>query len=269
MSVSGLKFVITGGGDGMGAATAKLAAQNGAKVVIADINRQKGEETVASITKSGGEAWFQECDITNDDALETLMRISAEHMGGIDVLHNNAGVIDGMIGEDADIALPTYSRAVWERVLAINLTAPLFATKHAFPFLKESANASVIIAASVASYIASPKAIAYTSSKGGVGMLTKQLSIELAPHKIRVNAYSPGVIRTPMTEGYLENAEDKAAVERALVNTQTVPRMGEPEEIAELVCYLAGDKSKFVNGVLWPIDGGMLAWRHTIDLLGM
>lgn len=269
MSVSGLKFVITGGANGMGAATAKLAAQNGAKVVIADINEQKGEEIAAAIREAGGDAWFQHCDISSDDALENLMSFSANQMGGIDVLHNNAGIIDGMVGSLEDISLPTYNRAVWEKVISINLAAPLFATKFAFPYLEKSQNPSVIIAASVASFIASPKTIAYTSSKGGVGMLTKQLSVELAPQKIRVNAYCPGVIRTPMTEGYLEGADDKAAVERALVNTQTVPRMGEPEEIAELVCYLASDKSKFVNGVVWPIDGGMLAWRHTIDLLGM
>lgn len=176
MNIEGLKFVITGGASGMGAATAKLAAGYGASVVIADLNEEKSRAVVDQIRSKGGQAWYKQCDITIDDNLSDLMEFAADSMGGIDVLHNNAGVVDAMFGTAEKLALENYSREIWDKVIAVNLTAPLFASKAALPFLRKSSNPSVIIAASVSSYFGNPQIIACGSSKGGVALLTKNLA---------------------------------------------------------------------------------------------
>ncbi|MGH6617340.1 SDR family NAD(P)-dependent oxidoreductase [Sphingomonas sp.] len=267
--VAGLKFVITGAAEGMGAATARMAAARGARVCLADINVTKGEALAASIRQAGGEAWFLPCDITDDTQLAELMDGSAARMGGIDILHNNAGVIDSQFGDQAGIGLEQYDRTVWDMVIAVNLTAPMFAAKAALPWLKQSANASIITAASTASFVANPSTLAYGASKGGVAALTKNLAVELAPLGIRANSYCPGVIETGLVGRYLESVPNPDELIRSFVKTQLVPRLGQPEEVAALVCFLAGQESRFVNGVVWLIDGGQLAWRGTVDMIGM
>ena len=267
MSVAGLRFVITGGAMGMGAATAKLAAYRGAKVVIADLSVEKGEAVVASIREQGGEAWFRRCDLTRDQELEQLMSFAADSMGGIDVLHSNAGVMESTFGSPEDYSLANFSRDIWDKVIAVNLTAPMFASKAALPYLKQSSQASIIIAASVSSLIGNVGTLAYGASKGGVALLTKNLAVELATAGIRVNSYCPGVIGTEMMQEYCQASGDPEGTEKAITNTQLITRLGKPEEVAELVCFLASDKSLFVNGVVWPIDGGMSAWRGTADSL--
>lgn len=263
IDIEGLKLVITGGASGMGAATAKLAAGYGASVVIADLNEEKSRAVVDEIRSNSGRAWYKQCDITIDDNLSDLMEFAADSMGGIDVLHNNAGVVDAMFGTAEELTLENYSREIWDKVIAVNLTAPLFASKAALPFLRKSSSPSIIIAASVSSYFGNPQIIAYGSSKGGVAMLTKNLAVELAPYGIRVNCYCPGAIATEMTVSYCNNAPDPALAEKLLTNYHLIPRLGKPEEVAELVCFLASDKATFINGVAWPIDGGSLAWRGT------
>ena len=269
MGIVGQRFVITGAAEGMGAATAKLAARKGAKVCVADINVEAGEAVAESIRRAGSESWFIHCDVTVDRQLVKLMEGAASYMGGIDVLHNNAGVIDSMFGDKAAISVETYDRAVWNRVIAVNLTAPMFAAKAAVPYLKKSANPSIINAASTASFVASPSTLAYGSSKGGVALLTKNLAVELAPCGIRVNSYCPGVIDTALVERYRRSVPNPDELVRNFTSSHLVPRLGNPDEVAELVCFLAGDECRFVNGVNWLIDGGMLAWRATRDVIGM
>jgi NAD(P)-dependent dehydrogenase (short-subunit alcohol dehydrogenase family) len=269
MGIAGMRFVITGGAEGMGAATARLASRKGALVCVADINQDAGEAVAREVRKEGGAAWFEQCDVTDDVQLVRLMEKSASHMGGIDVLHNNAGVIDSFFGDKAAISVETFDRKVWDQVIAINLTAPMFASKAAFPYLKRSPNPSIINAASTASFVAAPSALAYGASKGGVAMLTKNLAVELAPYGIRVNSYCPGVIDTALIDRYRRSVPNPDELVRNFTSSHLVPRMGKPEEVAELVCFLAGDECRFVNGVSWLIDGGMLAWRATRDVIGM
>jgi NAD(P)-dependent dehydrogenase (short-subunit alcohol dehydrogenase family) len=267
MSVSGLNFVITGASNGIGAGTARLAAQRGARVVVSDVSDDPGEQLVAEINAAGGQAVYQHCDVTDEEQVQELMRFAAETYGGIDVLHNNAGVHESMLG--SDLSLQDMTRATFERVLSINLLGPWLCSKYALPYLIESEHASIINAGSTSSFAGYPQCLAYGASKGGVVQLTKCLAVDLAVHKIRVNCYCPGSIHTQMVDDFLAAAPDPQAMLGTMTLSHLIPRMGQSGDVAELVCFLAGEESSFVNGVAWLIDGGSLAWRGTIDILGM
>ncbi len=267
MSISGLVFVITGAGNGIGAGTAKLAAERGARVVVSDVSDAAGEQLVAEICGAGGEAIYQHCDVTDEQQVRELMNVAASTYNGIDVLHNNAGVHESMLG--TDLTLEEMSRATFDRVLAINLVGPWLCSKYALPFLKQSSHASIINAGSTSSVVGYPQCMAYGASKGGVVQLTKALAVDLAVHNIRVNCYCPGSIQTQMVDDFLAAAPNPEAMLNTMTHTHLIPRMGQPVDVAELVCFLASEQSSFVNGVAWLIDGGSLAWRGTLDILGM
>ncbi len=269
MSVEGQRFFITGAADGMGAATARLASRRGAPVFLTDINSAAGEATAQAIRAAGGRAWFEVCDVSDAEQVARVVARAAAAMGGIDVLHNNAGVIDSMFGDKAAVTVETFDPAIWDKVLRINLTGPMMTAKACTPHLKRSKNPSIINVASISSFVATPATLAYSVSKAAVAALTRGLAVELAPFGIRVNCYCPGVIETGMLRDFLEQAPNADQVVRDLIKTNLVPRLGAPEEVAELACFLAGDQARFINGVAWLVDGGSLAWRGTIDHLGM
>jgi NAD(P)-dependent dehydrogenase (short-subunit alcohol dehydrogenase family) len=267
MSISGLSFVVTGAGNGIGAGTATLAAQRGARVTVSDVSDEAGQQVVADIRQAGGEAIYQHCDVTDELQVQELMTVAAATYGGIDILHNNAGVHESMLTKD--LSLEDMSRDTFDRVLAINLVGPWLCAKYALPHLKCSHQASIINAGSTSSVTGYPNCLAYGASKGGVVQLTKALAVDLAPHNIRVNCYCPGSIRTQMVDDFLAAAPDPEAMLGTMTHTHLIPRMGQPLDVAELVCFLASEQSSFVNGVAWLIDGGSLAWRGTLDALGM
>ncbi len=267
MGVEGLRFVITGGAVGIGAGTAKLAASRGAKVVVSDMNDEPGLALVEEIRAAGGEAVYQHCDVTDDDQVQALMAAAAEAFGGIDVLHNNAGIHESMLTQE--LSLETMTRDTFEKVIGVNLTGVWLCAKYALPYLRASDNASIINAGSTSSLSGYPQCQAYGASKGAVMQLSKMLAVDLAPDGIRVNCYCPGSIHTQIVDKFLEAAPDPKAMLNTMTLTHLVPRMGQPVDVAELVCFLAGPESQFVNGAVWTIDGGSLAWRGTLDVLGM
>lgn len=267
MNVKDLRFIVTGGAQGIGAATARVAARRGARVMVTDVADVEGEAVAKEIRESGGDAVYQHCDVTDEAQVRALMQATVDAFGGLDVLHNNAGSHESMLGDE--VTLDAMSRATFERVLAINLVGPWLCAKYAVPHLRESSNASIINAGSVGSWKGYPQNLAYGASKGGIAMLTKNLAVDLAPHKIRVNCYCPGSVATEMVTKFLEASPEPEALLNAMTRTHLVPRLGKPEEVAELVCFLASEQSAFVNGAVWLIDGGSLAWRGTLDVLGM
>ena len=267
MSVQGLRFVITGGAVGIGAGTARLAASRGARVMISDLNDAAGEALAAEINDAGGEAVYRHCNVTDEVQVKALMAAANDAFGGIDVLHNNAGIHESMITED--LTLDTMSRETFEKVVGVNLTGVWLCAKYALPYLRDSENASIINAGSTSSLSGYPQCQAYGASKGAVMQLTKMLAVDLAPDGIRVNCYCPGSIHTQIVDKFLEAAPDPQAMLNTMTMTHLVPRMGQPVDVAELVCFLAGPESQFVNGAVWTIDGGSLAWRGTLDVLGM
>ncbi len=267
MGVEGLRFVITGSAVGIGAGTARLAAARGAKVVVSDMNDADGQALVEDICAAGGEAVYQHCDVTDEEQVQTLMAAAAEAFGGFDILHNNAGVHESMLS--SELSLESMSRDTFERVMNINVTGVWLCSKYALPYLRESTNASIINAGSTSSISGYPQCQAYGASKGAVMQLSKMLAVDLAPDKIRVNCYCPGSIHTQIVDNYLAAAPDPKAVLNTMTQTHLIPRMGQPTDVAELVCFLASPESTFVNGAVWTIDGGSLAWRGTLDVLGM
>jgi NAD(P)-dependent dehydrogenase (short-subunit alcohol dehydrogenase family) len=267
MGVAGLRFVITGSAAGIGAGTARLAASRGARVVVSDMNDEQGQQLAQEIRDAGGEAIYCHCDVTDEAQVATLMTTAAEAFGGIDVLHNNAGIHESMLS--ADLSLASMSRETFEKVMAVNVTGVWLCAKYAQPFLRVSDNASIINAGSTSSLSGYPQCQAYGASKGAVMQLSKMLAVDLAPDGIRVNCYCPGSIHTQIVDNFLAAAPDPQAMLNTMTKTHLVPRMGQPVDVAELVCFLASPESQFVNGAVWTIDGGSLAWRGTLDVLGM
>jgi len=251
--------IVTGSGGGIGRATALEMASRGAKVVVADVNDETGEQTAALIEGAGGEALYVHCDVRREDQIIALMQATADRFGGVDVLHNNAGVHDTDFTSDTSV--DTLPLEVWNKVYEINLRGPWLCTKHAAPYLKRSERGPAIVnAASIGGLIGYPMAPSYCSTKGAIIMLTKATAIDLGPD-VRCNCYCPAAVDTPMVQKYFDAAEDKAAVERTLTGSHIIPRLGRPEEVANLVCFLASDESSFTTGASFVIDGGSLAWR--------
>lgn len=267
MGVEGLRLLITGASAGIGEGTARLAAQRGASVLLADLNDEQGERLAEDINAAGGTAVYQHCDVSNEDDLEAVMEVAKSRFGGLDVLHNNAGIHESALSDK--LTLDTMSRDVFEKIISVNLTGAWLCAKYALPLLRESDNASIINAGSTSSFTGYPQCLAYGASKGGIMQLTKMLAVDLAPDGIRVNCYCPGSIHTQMVDNFLKAAPDPKAMLNTMTMTHLVPRMGQPVDVAELVCFLASPESSFVNGAVWAIDGGSLAWRGTLDILGM
>jgi NAD(P)-dependent dehydrogenase (short-subunit alcohol dehydrogenase family) len=261
--IDGKVCIVTGSGQGMGRASALEMARQGGKVVVTDIKRTEGEATVDLICAEGGEAIFVSCDLRNPEDIKTLMEKAATRFGSIDVLHNNAGIHETDLTPDT--AIDELPDEIWNLVYEVNLKAVWLTTKFATPYLKRSKSPAIINAASTGSLVAYPMSGAYCASKGGVMMLTKASAVDLAKYGIRANCYCPGAIDTPMLQKYFAAAEDKEAILRAFTGSHLTPRLGLPEEVGKLACFLASDDSLFINGAAIVIDGGTLAWRGIRD----
>lgn len=248
--LDGKTAVITGAASGMGRATALLFAAEGARLVLADVDADGGEQTAAWVTSAGGAAVFRRVDVSRAAEVEGMVRAAQDTYGGLDVLFNNAGIE----GESSWLADCTEEN--WDRVLAINLKGVFLGMKYALPLMAAQGRGSIINTASVAGLVGWRAGGAYSASKGGVVILTKTAALEYARFNVRVNAICPGVIHTPMVERITGGTD--AAIER-LRSSQPMPRVGEPEEIARMALFLASDESTFVTGAALPVDGGYTA----------
>lgn len=257
-SLEGLRFVITGGAQGIGAATAAMAVASGAEVVVSDVADDRGRALVEELS-ARGKAHYVRGDVSDPAQCTELIAESARLMGGIDVLHNNAGVSDAVLTEDR--SLETMSVETWDRLQAINVRGPFLLAQAALPHLRRSGNPSIINAGSIATFTARPNTLAYATSKAAIGMLTQVMALELAPDGIRVNAYAPGMVESAMSKTYLESAPDPARAKAAVLHNYLSPRLGQPDDIAAVVCFLASREAAFVNGVVWAVDGGFTAWK--------
>lgn len=269
-------FVITGAARGIGLATARMAAGRGARVVLSDVDDAAGEAEVKALVADGHDAIYVHCDVSDEEQVEALMSAAAEAFGGIDVLHNNAGVHEGMVSDKFEFE--TMPVAVFDTVMAVNLRGAFLCSQKALPYLKESTRGpNIVNAGSTASFAGYPFGLAYGTSKGGIAMLTKNLAVALAPYGIRANCYCPASVDTAMVRdvsgaiGQLmaDDAEPAGNPNDAQIAAHLVRRIGHVDDVAELVCFLAGDGASFVNGVVWLIDGGTLAWRDTVAALGL
>jgi NAD(P)-dependent dehydrogenase (short-subunit alcohol dehydrogenase family) len=255
----GKACVVTGSGSGIGRAAALELAARGASVAVSDIDEAAGNETAKLIEDGGGKAIFVATDVTEPDQVEALMKATVDAFGSLDVLHNNAGIHETSLTDVT--SSETLDDAIFDRVLDINVKGIWRCSRAAFPYLREADGAAIVNAASVVSYVAFPMGPAYCTSKGAIVAMTRSMATDWAQFGIRVNCYCPGVIATKMVSGYWEVAEDPEAVKKELMSTNLIKRFGQPEDVAQMVCFLASEKAGFITGGEYRVDGGMLAWR--------
>ncbi len=248
--LDGKVALITGAGSGMGRLASVVFAREGARIVVTDVVEAAGQETVAQVRATGGEAIFVRTDVAREADVAAAVRAGEGAFGRINVLYNNAGIFPAEDGAVTDIA-----EAVWDRVMNVNLKGIFLVCKHGIPALQRAGGGSVVnIASFVALVGCTIPQDAYTASKGGVIALTKSLAVQFGPKGIRANAICPGPIETPLlTSWLLSNPEAK----QVRLNRIPMGRFGRPEDIVYLALYLASDESSWTNGAVVVADGGI------------
>ena len=240
--------IITGAASGIGKATAILFAEHGAKVVVADIDENGGNQTVANIKDNDNEAIFIHTDVTINEDTEQMVEKTVNTYGKLDVLFSNAGIA---------MRLPVADLSVedWHRCLDVNLTGVFLCAKAAIPVMKQNGGGSIINMSSIYGLVGADVRAAYVASKGAVTNLTRGMALDYAEDNIRVNCICPGFVETPLVAGVVKNPTEY----QKLANKHPMRRLGQPEEIAYGALYLASDESAFVTGIALPIDGGYTA----------
>lgn len=239
--------IVTGAGSGIGKAAALLIARQGAKIVVSDIAEKNGMQAVDEIQKAGGEAFFVRADSSNADDNKSLVEQAIEKYDGLDIAVNNAG-IGGPLGVTGE-----YPIDGWQKVIDINLSGVFYGMRYQIPAMLKKGG-SIVNVASILGQAGTKGSPAYVAAKHGVVGLTKAAALEYADKKIRINSIGPGYINTPL----VLNSLDDAAL-KMLVGLHPIGRLGESEEIAELILWLASDKASFVTGSYYNADGGYLA----------
>jgi NAD(P)-dependent dehydrogenase (short-subunit alcohol dehydrogenase family) len=263
-ALKGKVCLVTGAGAGIGRETAIEMARQGARAVVAsDLDLTRAEETVDLVERAGAGALAISCDVSSSAQVEEMMARTDADFGGLDVLHNNAGIHETGLTEETGIE--ELSEEVFDKVCDVNLKGVWLTTKHAIPLLRQSDSAAIVNASSLSGLVGFEGASVYCATKAAVILLTKATALELAGDGIRCNCYCPGAADTEMARGYIEAAPDPALAERMLVQCHLMPRMAEPVEIARLVCFLASDAASFMTGAAIPIEAGALAWRGVHD----
>lgn len=242
--------VITGGAQGMGAVACSLFAQEGAKVVAADLVEEAGLKLTAKIKTDGGEAIFVKTDVSREEDCEALIKKAVKTYGGLDVLYNNAGIFPP---DDHSVIDTPWS--VWEKIFSVNLKGVVSCCKYGVPELVKRGGGSVINIASFTALLGcTVPQDAYASSKGAVIALTKSMAVQFGPEKVRTNAICPGPIETPMiTQWLLTNPTER----NKRLPRIPLGRFGKPEDIVYMALHLASDESAWTNGAVIVIDGGI------------
>ena len=239
--------IITGAGSGIGKATAFLFAEHGAKVIVSDINEENGQAAANEIKARGGVASFFKADSASPADNEALVAHAVKEFGQLDIAVNNAG-IGGPLAPTGEYPLDG-----WKKTIDINLSGVFYGLRYQIPAMLKNGG-SIVNISSILGNTATKFSPAYVASKHGIVGLTKAAALEYADKNIRINAVGPGYIKTPLVLNALDDATLKA-----LVELHPIGRLGESEEIAELILWLASPKSSFVTGAYYPADGGYLA----------
>ncbi|WP_018756852.1 SDR family NAD(P)-dependent oxidoreductase [Paenibacillus terrigena] len=248
--------LITGAGSGIGRSTALLFAQEGAAVIVNDVDEVKGQETVSEIIEKGGEALFIQADVTQPEAVLAMVEAAIAEFGRIDVLFNNAGISG--VG-----ALHEIEPDTWDRIMSINVKGVFLPSKYVLPYMMERRTGSIINMSSCVAEMGLARRASYGATKGAVLALTKSMQVDYAAFNIRVNALLPGTIYTPFMENYLKTSyDDPSAAIESLKQRQLSGELGKPEDVANAALFLASDESKFMMGSPLYIDGGVVFGKN-------
>src|ERR1700761_1270827 len=248
--LEGKVAIVTAGGAGIGAATVRRFAKEGAAVIIADLSGTRARAVNEEIKEAGGRAAFIKMDASDPEAIQATIKLALDSYGRLDILFNNAGMAE--VGLVHDTTLES-----WNRVMAVTLTSTFLGIKYAVPIMRGQGGGAIINTASISGMGGDYGMASYNAAKAGVINLTRGAALENAKHKIRINCVCPGGINTRVAE--VLGGDRAGEFRRTMAANHPVGRMGEPEEIANTVTFLASDEASFITGAMMVVDGGVSA----------
>jgi NAD(P)-dependent dehydrogenase (short-subunit alcohol dehydrogenase family) len=243
--------VVTGAGKGIGWGIATVFSKEGAKVVVVDWDEIAGARTAEEIRRSGGDAIFVKCDVSNEDQVKAMVRMAIDKYGRIDVLVNNAGV-----GVYKPVLEATSQD--WDYCLSVNLKGVFLCSKYVIPHMQAVGKGAIVNISSVHAHATVNGVAPYAASKGGITALTRNMAIDYGP-VIRVNAIAPGWVLTPLIQSIFDGYDDPAEQQRLVEQRQVMKRIGQPEDVGYAAAFLASDEASFITGTQLFVDGGLTA----------
>ncbi len=240
--------LVTGAGSGIGRSIAELYASNGAKVIVSDVDKEGGKETVALIEKAKGKAHFIACDVSRPKQCEKLVIETVKKYGALHIACNNAGI------GGAQAPIGEHPIDDWQKTIAINLSGVFYGMHYQLPAILKAGGGAIVNIASILGQVGAAGSVAYVAAKHGIVGITQNAALEYSAKGVRINTVGPGYIKTPLLTNNLKKEQLKQ-----LVQLHPIGRLGKAEEVAELVLWLSSEKASFVTGAYYAIDGGYLA----------
>jgi len=248
--------LITGAGSGIGSSTAKLFAEEGATVLVNDVDETNGMKTVEAINRAGGQAHFYHADVSDPSSVKSMIDRIIEKFGRIDILFNNAGI--SCVG-----ALHEIEPDEWEKIVAVNVKSVYLVSKYTLPYMMERKNGCIINMSSCVAEMGLAGRAVYAASKGAILSMTKSMQVDYAPYNIRVNALLAGAIYTPLVENFIKKSyPDPELALQAIKQRQISGELGRPEDVARAALFLASDESRFIMGSPLYVDGGVVFCKN-------